>query len=221
MYINGWKQIFGDGWIKRCPPPHPFQGFKTDETGGREGFRLSSSRFEKSNGKSVLSGKTIRQSTFLIVFDNEQCPCVHTMETRDVYVCVCVCVCVQDREQWPFPLNKWMKLLSSGFEVWAGHARETNRLIAFILPSSSSSLKQAKEANLVLVYYDHLLRERTIEFIIFEVIGERLKELIRILEKRERGKKRAFSQRVVEKLLISLRAREKKLRMKKEQKYHG
>ena len=94
MYINGWKQIFGDGWIKRCPPPRPFQGFKTDETGGREGFRLSSSRFEKSNGKSVLSGETIRQSTFLIVFDNEQCPCVHTMETRDVYVCVCVCVCV-------------------------------------------------------------------------------------------------------------------------------
>ena len=146
--------------------------------------------------------------------------CTHNGNARRV--CVCVCVCVQDREQWPFPLNKWMKLLSSGFEVWAGHARETNRLIAFILPSSSSfSLKQAKEANLVLVYYDHLLRERTIEFIIFEVIGERLKELIRILEKRERGKKRAFSQRVVEKLLISLRAREKKLRMKKEQKYHG
>lgn len=65
------------------------------------------------------------------------------------------------------------------------------------------------------------MHERTIEFIIFEVIGERLKELIRIVEKRERGKKRAFSQRVVEKLLISLRAREKKLRMKKEQKYHG
>lgn len=141
--------------------------------------------------------------------------CTHNGNARRV----CVCMCVQDREQWPFPLNKWMKLLSSGFEVWAGHARETNRLIAFILPSSSS-LKQAKEANLVLVYYDHLLRERTIEFIIFEVIGERLKELIRIVEKRERGKKRAFSQRVVEKLLISLRAREKKLRIK-EQKYHG
>ena len=79
-----------DGLNDALSSPHPFQGFKTDETGGREGFRLSSSRFEKSNGKSVLSGKTIRQSTFLIVFDNEQCPCVHTMETRDVYVCVCV-----------------------------------------------------------------------------------------------------------------------------------
>lgn len=107
-----------------------------------------------------------------------------------------------------------MKLLSSGFEVWAWHARETNRLIAFILPSSSS-LKEAKETNLGLVYYDDLLRRKR-EFINLK-FKEKLKfESIRIVEE----KKRAFSQRVVEKLLISLRAREKKLRIK-ERKYRG
>lgn len=105
-----------------------------------------------------------------------------------------------------------MKLLSSGFEVWGWHARETNRLIAFILPSSSS-LKEAKETNLGLVYYDDLLRRKR-EFINLK-FKEKLKfESIRIVEE----KKRAFSQRVVEKLLISLRAREKKLRIK-ERKY--
>lgn len=86
-YIYIYKRIKIDfleiegGWIKRCP--HPFQGFKTDETE----FRLSSSRFEKSNGKSVLSGETIRQSTFLIVFDNEHCPCTQWKRAT----CVCVC----------------------------------------------------------------------------------------------------------------------------------
>lgn len=99
-----------------------------------------------------------------------------------------------------------MKLLSSGFEVWTGYTRETNRLIAFILPSSS--LKEAKEANLGLIYYDNLLCRKFIN-LKFKKKKKKSKEFDPNRWEKEGW---AFSSKgLSKKLLISLRAREKKL----------
>lgn len=97
--------------------------------------------------------------------------------------------------------------------VW-GLNRETNRLIAFILPSQS--LKEIRQ-----LIWDWFIMTNYYEKREFFLNFRNWKEIKRIdpnqVEKPSREKERldcAFSQRVVEKLLVSLRAREKKLRIK-------